>query len=141
MSTIAIGDIHGNSAALDDLLDQLAGRLHPHDTVVFLGDYIDVEEPMLIPVGEERKVVLEVPAHRVDDLSEGQSLNLWIPALDRRPRDGRIASIARAVVRSATAEPGDTGLGSRVVPVTVVFTLTPDELARVPLGSTVHVDL
>lgn len=106
-----------------------------------VGDYIDVEEPMLIPVGEERKVVLEVPAHRVDDLSEGQSLNLWIPALDRRPREGRIASIARAVVRSATAEPGDTGLGSRVVPVTVVFILSADELARVPLGSTVHVDL
>ena len=106
-----------------------------------VGDTIDVEEPMLIPIGDERKVVLEVPAHRVDELAEGQVLALWIPALDRRPREGRIASITRAVVRSATAEPGDLGLGSRIVPVTVVFTLSRDELLRVPLGTTVHADL
>ena len=41
MPTIAIGDIHGNLAALNDLLGQLAARLDACDTVVFLGDYID----------------------------------------------------------------------------------------------------
>src|SRR2546426_5809579 len=41
MSTIAVGDIHGNLAALDDLLRQLRADLTEHDTVVFLGDYID----------------------------------------------------------------------------------------------------
>jgi serine/threonine protein phosphatase 1 len=41
MSTIAIGDVHGNCAALDDLLSQLSGELDSGDTVVFLGDYID----------------------------------------------------------------------------------------------------
>lgn len=41
MSTIAIGDIHGNQAALDDLLRRLHPELTPGDTVVFLGDYID----------------------------------------------------------------------------------------------------
>jgi serine/threonine protein phosphatase 1 len=41
MSTIAIGDVHGNSAALGDLLDQLRGAVTTADTVVFLGDYID----------------------------------------------------------------------------------------------------
>lgn len=41
MKTIAIGDIHGNFAALDDLLDQLAPQLNANDTVVFLGEYID----------------------------------------------------------------------------------------------------
>ena len=41
MSTFAIGDIHGNSAALDDVLDQLSGETGEGDTVVFLGDYID----------------------------------------------------------------------------------------------------
>jgi serine/threonine protein phosphatase 1 len=41
MLTFAIGDIHGNLAALDDLLDQLAVRVDAPDTVVFLGDYID----------------------------------------------------------------------------------------------------
>ena len=37
--TIAIGDIHGCSAALDALLDAIRPR--PEDTIVTLGDYID----------------------------------------------------------------------------------------------------
>ena len=41
MATIAIGDIHGNLPALNDLLGQLAPELGLGDTVVFLGDYID----------------------------------------------------------------------------------------------------
>ena len=41
MATIAIGDIHGNRAALDDLLARLDGEIAAEDTVVFLGDYID----------------------------------------------------------------------------------------------------
>jgi len=41
MATIAVGDIHGNLPALDDLLCQLNGELADGDTVVFLGDYID----------------------------------------------------------------------------------------------------
>ena len=41
MSTIAIGDIHGNLAALTDLLDQIRGEVRSADTIVFLGDYMD----------------------------------------------------------------------------------------------------
>jgi len=41
MATIAIGDIHGNREALDDLLTTLDPELRGGDTVVFLGDYID----------------------------------------------------------------------------------------------------
>jgi serine/threonine protein phosphatase 1 len=41
MPTIAVGDIHGNLAALSDLLGQLRTELADDDTVVFLGDYID----------------------------------------------------------------------------------------------------
>jgi serine/threonine protein phosphatase 1 len=41
MATIAIGDVHGNRRALDDLLAKVAEDLGSHDTVVFLGDYID----------------------------------------------------------------------------------------------------
>ncbi len=41
MATIAIGDIHGNLAPLDDLLTQIAAEARPGDDVVFLGDYID----------------------------------------------------------------------------------------------------
>ena len=41
MATIAVGDIHGNRAALADLLAKVRPLMAPADTVVFLGDYID----------------------------------------------------------------------------------------------------
>lgn len=41
MSTIAIGDIHGNLRALEDLLSRITPEINAGDTVVFLGDYID----------------------------------------------------------------------------------------------------
>jgi serine/threonine protein phosphatase 1 len=41
MTTIAVGDIHGNLPALEDLLTSLRGGICENDTVVFLGDYID----------------------------------------------------------------------------------------------------
>jgi len=41
VATVAIGDVHGNREALADLLARLEIGLHTHDTVVFLGDYID----------------------------------------------------------------------------------------------------
>lgn len=37
----AIGDVHGNIRALDDLLGKILCQLTPDDTLVFLGDYID----------------------------------------------------------------------------------------------------
>ena len=41
MSTLAIGDIHGNVAALTDLLSRMGAHVAAGDIVVFLGDYID----------------------------------------------------------------------------------------------------
>jgi serine/threonine protein phosphatase 1 len=41
MSTVAVGDIHGNIDALDDLLSRLLPSMRPEDTLVFLGDLID----------------------------------------------------------------------------------------------------
>jgi serine/threonine protein phosphatase 1 len=41
MSLVAIGDIHGNVRALDDLLEKVLPVLSAEDTLVFLGDYID----------------------------------------------------------------------------------------------------
>jgi len=41
VATIAVGDIHGNRSALNDILGQISGRVGADDTVVFLGDYID----------------------------------------------------------------------------------------------------
>src|SRR5262249_10567152 len=41
MATIAVGDIHGNFRALDDLLGKVLAEMNPEDVLVFLGDYID----------------------------------------------------------------------------------------------------
>jgi len=40
-TTWAVGDIHGDLAALERLLGKLLPRLEPADTLVFLGDYVD----------------------------------------------------------------------------------------------------
>jgi serine/threonine protein phosphatase 1 len=41
VATVCVGDVHGNLAALEDLLNQLLPELQSTDTLVFLGDYID----------------------------------------------------------------------------------------------------
>ena len=41
MATFAIGDVHGNYTALDDLLRILKPEIRPSDVVALLGDYID----------------------------------------------------------------------------------------------------
>ncbi len=41
MATVAIGDIHGHVAPLDDLLAKVVPTLETGDTLVFLGDYVD----------------------------------------------------------------------------------------------------
>jgi serine/threonine protein phosphatase 1 len=41
MAIIAIGDIHGNLVALNDLLSQILSQVSKSDSIVFLGDYID----------------------------------------------------------------------------------------------------
>jgi serine/threonine protein phosphatase 1 len=41
MATFAVGDVHGNYEALDELLRIVTPQLGPSDVVVFLGDYID----------------------------------------------------------------------------------------------------
>jgi serine/threonine protein phosphatase 1 len=41
MASFAIGDVHGNFRALDDVLAQLEPLLTARDTVIFLGDFID----------------------------------------------------------------------------------------------------
>jgi len=41
MATVAIGHIHGNLAALQNLLPKVLARVGPQDTTVLPGDYID----------------------------------------------------------------------------------------------------
>lgn len=61
MVTWAVGDIHGDLAALERVLEQLLPRLRPDDTLVFLGDYVDR--------GPDSKKVVE----RVRGLADGAS--------------------------------------------------------------------
>lgn len=64
MGTIAVGDIHGNSAALDDLLNQLRDEVDDGDTVIFLGDYIDrgpnAKECVTAILNFQREVTAEI---------------------------------------------------------------------------------
>lgn len=41
MALFAVGDVHGNIRALEDLLERIQRELSIGDTLVFLGDYID----------------------------------------------------------------------------------------------------
>src|SRR5579884_2640061 len=41
MATVAIGDVHGNLAALEDLLAKVVPTMSSKDVLVFLGDYVD----------------------------------------------------------------------------------------------------
>jgi serine/threonine protein phosphatase 1 len=41
MATVAIGDIHGNLSALEELLAKIMPTMGQDDVLVFLGDYID----------------------------------------------------------------------------------------------------
>lgn len=41
MATVAVGDIHGNLSAFEDLLVKVMPIMGRDETLVFLGDYID----------------------------------------------------------------------------------------------------
>jgi serine/threonine protein phosphatase 1 len=41
VATVAVGDLHGNVRALDDVLAAVLPELGPGDELVFLGDYLD----------------------------------------------------------------------------------------------------
>ena len=41
MATIAVGDVHGNLLALNEVIDQIRDAVGADDCIVFLGDYID----------------------------------------------------------------------------------------------------
>ncbi|MBA3463898.1 MAG: serine/threonine protein phosphatase [Deltaproteobacteria bacterium] len=59
--TFAIGDIHGDLAALDKLFTRLP-ELTADDTIVFLGDYIDRGPDSAGVVARVRKLMAEGPA-------------------------------------------------------------------------------
>lgn len=77
--TFAIGDIHGDRAALDVLLSRLPA-LTAQDTVVFLGDYVDRGPDSAGVVRRVRQLQAETPA-RVVTL-RGNHEDKWLECYD-----------------------------------------------------------
>jgi len=78
--TFAIGDIHGDLAALQTLFDRLP-RLEADDTVVFLGDYIDRGPDSAGVVAYVRELAARGPA-RVITL-RGNHEDAWLQVVER----------------------------------------------------------
>lgn len=128
----------------EELLAPVAGvvyqRARPDGRLLVPGDWLDISEPLIMPIGNERKVVFECADHQITDLREGDEMALVVPALGGRTITGRISQIGRALVPSRRNR-GEDVADVRVVLVTVVFHLDDETLARLPLGSTVYADL
>lgn len=103
-------------------------------------------EPFLIPIGNKRTVVFEVPARFYGRFQVGQELPVVIPALGLDPRQGTITTVAAYFLdsrawRDEIRFAGAVGVAEKVFLLSVTFAFTDSELARVPPGATAHVDL
>jgi len=78
--TFAIGDVHGDVAALEKVLGRLP-ELEPTDTIVFVGDYIDRGPRSKEVVGFVRALRHRTPA-RVIAL-RGNHEDAWLRVIDR----------------------------------------------------------
>jgi serine/threonine protein phosphatase 1 len=108
--TFVIGDIHGDRAALDRLLDRLP-TLHPDDTIVFLGDYVD-RGPNPLGVIERVQHLQETSTAKIVAL-RGNHEDKWIECYDEPdlgfllPRVNGCASTFRSFVDEAPLEDDD----------------------------------
>jgi len=113
MATIAIGDIHGNLAALDDLLAQIRSEIAAADTVVFLGDYIDrgpdtngcIEAVLRFRRDTQARVVCLMGNHEdwLLRTMRDHSHHSWILAMDAFVTIRSYSSEAEQVIRDAFA--------------------------------------
>ncbi len=110
MTTYAIGDIHGDLAALERLLARLPG-LTPADTLVFLGDYVD-RGPDSRQVVERVRAMQASAAYKVV-LLRGNHEDTWARSYDN-PNPAFLLHRGNGCVatwRSYTARPpGDDAL-------------------------------
>jgi calcineurin-like phosphoesterase family protein len=111
VATFAIGDIHGNLAALDGLLRRIEPDLRPGDTVVFLGDFIDrgpetrgcIDRVLALRASSRAQVVALLGNHEDWMLRSmrDHGRHSWILGMEALPT---IASYSPAAARSLTAE-------------------------------------
>src|SRR5262245_39420284 len=111
--TFAIGDIHGDRAALTCLLGRLP-RLSADDTVVFLGDYVDRGPDSLGVIRDVQELVRTSPAQVVT--LRGNHEDKWVESFTR-PDFGFLVQVVNgghAFYRSVKGRPPlgpDEGLG------------------------------
>jgi len=125
MSSIAIGDIHGNLDALNDLLAQLTPTVTAGDTVIFLGDYIDRGPDSCRCIDRILRFREESPATVVTLLGNHEDWLLatlrdhtrhsWLLAMDVFPTIESYSRDAAAALRSAIDEVGSAALYSESI--------------------------
>jgi serine/threonine protein phosphatase 1 len=126
LPSIAIGDVHGNLNALNDLLAQIAPTVTPRDTVVFLGDYIDrgpdscrCIDRILRFREESPATVVALRGNHEDWLlatARDHSRHSWLLAMDVFPTIESYSRDAADVLRSAMEDIGAAALYSNSAP-------------------------
>jgi len=138
LATIAIGDIHGNLPALDDVLNQLRREVQTVDTVVFLGDYIDRGRDSKGCVDAILRFQREVDAEVMALMGNHEDWFLqtfhdhrrhsWLLGMEAFDTIRSYSEEAEAVIRDAMAR--DTTavyLEQKALPYDVFFDAVPDE--------------
>jgi len=141
MATIAIGDIHGNLRALNDVLDRLRGEATSGDTVVFLGDYIDrgpdskgcIDAVLNFRNNADAEVVCLLGNHEDWFLRtlRDRSRHSWLLGMEAFETIRSYSTEAEKILRDAQAEAG-IGLygGWRRLPYEAFFDSVPAEHIR-----------
>ena len=116
MATIAIGDIHGNLPALEDLLSKVLPELYEGDHLVFLGDAIDrgpdargCIERILHCKSETRAAVTALMGnheHWMLESMNDHTRHSWILAMDAFDTIGSYSDEAANVLRNALKSAG-----------------------------------
>lgn len=105
--TFAIGDVHGDLAALDRLLDQL--RLGLDDTLVFLGDYIDRGPHSAGVVARVQELAASRPDRTV--LLRGNHEDAWIESWEQ-PNAGFLLPRSNGCLEAFRSFTGSPAIGS-----------------------------
>jgi serine/threonine protein phosphatase 1 len=112
----AIGDIHGNLAALRDMLDQLRPEIAAGDSIVFLGDYIDrgpdargCVEAILAFRQETPATVVCLRGNHEDWMlrtRQNHTKHSWLTSMDALETIRSYSPDAARTLRNAMREPG-----------------------------------
>jgi serine/threonine protein phosphatase 1 len=138
VSTFAVGDIHGNLPALEDLLAQLRPEITTGDTVVFLGDYIDrgadskacVDALLQFNAASPAQTVFLFGNHEEWMLRTARDYrdHAWLLAMDALPTIESYSTAAAAAIRAAKSAAGLAVYeGHCELPYELFFGAMPDE--------------